>query len=84
MLTSVIAHIIPDMPSHLECQHLHEKHLVTEMIVKTELERARSDGTEKDTYSTQEFHQPDFDAVELKTFTRRRKQSDTECSTSEA
>ena len=83
MLTNFIAHIIPDMPGHLEVQHLQEKHLVNEMIIKTELKHAMSSNDAGGSDNEVVF-KPDLrPEVELKTLTKRCLHSDERCSTSE-
>ncbi|KAK2147119.1 hypothetical protein LSH36_569g02023 [Paralvinella palmiformis] len=83
MLTNFIAHIIPDMPGHLEVQHLQEKHLVNEMIIKTELKHAMSSNAAGGSDNEVVF-KPDLrPEVELKTLTKRCLHSDERCSTSE-
>jgi len=43
LITSLIAYIIPDVPSQLQKQIRHEKWLTTNMIIHTELARAKGD-----------------------------------------
>jgi hypothetical protein len=44
-LTSVIAYVIPDMPSHLQEKHHREKYLVNNIIIETERKIAQGEHT---------------------------------------